>query len=219
MSDTNDMVKFLMPDGTEVSNDPRFGLQDALQKQLDAAEYRGDAGIPANEQEAQTQVTHLASIQSGQPGVGENATVDDPVKDAHGPLGSPAQQRQVEDMKKAEELGGTPQSTAVEDPDPVDSNEAVQEVRESEKKAREAYRKAQEKLAAADEEEGDPDTPLSEWSAKQLQAEIAKRNADGRSEDDQLKIKKGMKKPDVVAMLEEDNARNQGGTPDSNDEN
>lgn len=212
--DTKDMVTFLMPDGTEVSNDPRFGLEEALQKQLDSREYGGDAGIPADEQEAQTQITHLASIQSGQPGVGENATVEDPVKDAHGPLGSPAQQRQTEDVQKAAEVGGTPQETAVEDPDPVDSNEAVLSQRKAKADAAEKFRKAQEKLAAADEEPGEGE-PSTDWTGNQLKAEVAKRNADGREEDDFLVIKKGMKKDDVVKMLEEDSAA--GGSPD--DEN
>jgi hypothetical protein len=36
MTATDDMVVFLMPDGTKVSNDPRFGLEEALQRQLDA---------------------------------------------------------------------------------------------------------------------------------------------------------------------------------------
>lgn len=198
-----DMVTFLMPDGTEVSNDPEFGLKKALQKELDSQEYAGDAGIPEDEQKAQTQVERLASINSGQPGVGPNATVDDPVKDAYGPLGSPAQQRQVEDMQKAKEAGGNPKSTAVEDPEPVDSNKAVQEAREAKKKAREAARKAMEKLG--EEGEGDPDQPYSEWSAAQLKAELLKRNA-GRDEADQIDTSDLKKKADVVKALEADDA-------------
>jgi hypothetical protein len=216
MSDTTDMVVFEMADGTPVSNDPRFGLEEALQAQLEATEYHGDAGIPPDEFEAQHQVTHVASMNSGQPGVGENATPDDPVKDAYGPLGSPAQQKQVEDTQKAAELGATPFSTAVEDPEPVDSNEAVLAAREAKAKAAAAYRKAQEKLAAAEEGEGEGE-PSTDWTGNQLKAEIAKRNADGRSEENYLSVKKGMKKADVVAMLKAD-AENTPSADSSGDE-
>ena len=58
---TQDMVKFLMPDGTEVSNDPRFGLEEALTKSLNAQPNRGDVGVTHEEQLAQTQVEHAAS--------------------------------------------------------------------------------------------------------------------------------------------------------------
>lgn len=199
----NDMVVFLMPDGSKVSNDPRFGLEEALQKQLDAQEYSGDEGITEAEQKAQTQVEHLASIQSGQPGVGENATVDDPIRDAHGPLGSPAQQIQKDDVKQAKEDNGSPKSTSVEDDEPVDSNEKVLEVREEAKKRAEAARKAQEKLG--DDGPGDTDKPLSEWSGAQLKAEALRRNAE-RDDDNQLDLKGIKTKAQLVEVLEKDNA-------------
>lgn len=207
MSDTKDMVHFELPDGTKVSNDPRFGLEEALQDQLDSSEYTGDAGVHRDDQEAQTQVTHVASMNSGQPGVGDNATPDDAVKDAYGPLGSPAQQMQKDDVKEAKEAGASPKSTSVEDPEPVDSNQAVLDARKAREEAAEAFRKAQEKLAAADMEPGDPDQPYSEWKPNQLKLEVARRNADGRDEAQFLKIKAGMKKSDVADMLDEDDAR------------
>lgn len=192
-----DMVTFLMPDGTEVSNDPEFGLAEALQKQLDSTEYRGDAGIPDDEFKAQTQVEHPASINSGQ-GDGPK----DPTKDLHGPLGSPAQQVQKDDAKEAKEAKASPKSTSVDDDQPVDSNEAVLEARKAKAE------RAKAALEAADEEPGDPEKPYTEWTAKQLKAEIAKRNAEpGRAEENQLSIEKGMKKPDVAALLDSDDER------------
>lgn len=197
----NDMVIFRMADGTEVSNDPRFDLKKAQEEMLASMPNRGDAGITEEEQKAQTQVEHAASLNSGQPGVGPNAVPEDPTKDLHGVLGSPAQRTQKDDFAEAQYQGATPKSTSVEDPDPVDSNEAVKAVRE---KARERYEKALAALEANDEEEGDTNEPYSEWTGKQLKAEVAKRNADGRDEDAQLKIVKGMKVADVASLLEDD---------------
>ena len=176
MSD-KDMVKFLMPDGTEVSNDPRFGLQEALQKSLESTPNTGNAGIPQAEFEAQHQVMHESKLNSGQPGVGPNATLEDPTGELHGVLGSPAQQRQKEDAQKAAEDGASPQNTSVDDPDPVDSNEKVLEVREAVEKARKQALKAATKRAEAEEEPGDGDKPYTEWSSKQLVEELTKRNA------------------------------------------
>src|SRR6188472_4392098 len=128
-SDTSDIVYFLMPDGTKVSNDPRFDIQETLQEISDHTEYKGDAGIHPEDQTAQTQVLHTDPLNSGQPGVGEFAVPDDVVRNLHGPTGSPAQQQQTEDMAKAKEAGATPDSTSVEDEEPVDSNEAVLQAR------------------------------------------------------------------------------------------
>lgn len=204
MSD-NDMVKFLMPDGTEVSNDPRFDLREALQKQLNSTPNRGNVGVTQEEWDAQHQNTRLASINSGQPGVGPNATVDDPTEDLHGPLGSPAQQRQASggqtlDVDRAREAGGSPKSTTVKDPEPVDSNERVLEAR---KAAAERFAKAAKVREGAGEDPGNTEKPYHTWSAKQLKEEVARRNADGRSEEQELKLS-GKNKAEVSAMLEED---------------
>lgn len=200
MSD-KDMVTFLMPDGTKISNDPRFGLGEALQKQLDSEEYTGDAGTPRDEFDAQTSVTHVADLNSGQPGVGENATQEDPTKAAYGPLGSDAQRIQAEDMAKAKEAGASPKETSVEDPEPVDSNEKVMEVREARKKAQEKAAKAAAKLG--EEGPGDPNEPYSEWSAKQLKAEALRRNAE-RDEADQLDLSGITKKEQLAEALQKD---------------
>lgn len=197
---TKDMVTFLTADGTKVSNDPRFDQAKALEEMLASKPNTGDIGVPHDEQKAQTQVERVASLQSGQPGVGQNATVDDPTTDLHGVLGSPAQQRQVEDAKAAKEAGASPASTSVPDADPVDSNKAVIEARKA--KAAKAVE------ALGDEDAGDPNKPYKDWTAKQLKAEVANRNAEeDRAEDDQLELKKGMTKADVAGILDADNAR------------
>lgn len=198
---TNDMVVFNMPDGTKVSNDPRFDRQKAVQEALKSTPNKGDAGITHEEQVAQTQVEHPASLNSGQPGVGENPAPEDPTEDLHGPLGSPAQISQREDAKKAKEEGASPRNTSVKDPTPVDSNEAVKAVRA---KAAKRHAAAQESLKEAGEEEGDPNQPYSEWSAKQLKAEVAKRNADGRSEEEMIDTKGVTKKSELAELLEAD---------------
>lgn len=202
----SDTVYFLMPDGTKVSNDPRFDQDEAREKALSAEEYSGDAGIHHEDQKAQTQVEHMASMQSGQPGVGENAAPEDPTKDLHGTLGSPAQRIQKEDAKQAAELGGTPKETADEDPEEVDSNEAVKEARKARLEAAKAA------LEENEESEGDPDKPYSEWSAKQLKHEVAKRNAEEDRAEEHNLVLKGKKKPDVAAMLDEDDARRGSGS-------
>lgn len=201
-----DMVTFLMPDGKEVSNDPRFDIEKAREEMLAATPNKGDVGITDEEQKAQTQVERVASINSTQPGVGENATVEDPVKDAYGPLGSPAQQRQTEDVLKAQEAGATPNSTSVEDPDPVDSNEAVLEARKAAEKRAAAAKKAADQLG--DDGPGDPDQPYSEWSAKQLKAELLRRNAE-RDEEGQIDTSGLSTKAQVAEALEADDNRTQ----------
>lgn len=190
-----DMVTFKMPDGTEVSNDPRFSQEKARRKALASEPYRGDEGITNEEMKAQTQSEALASLNSGQPGVGENPAPEDATRDAHGPLGSPAQQRQREDAAMARAAGANTHSTSVDEDEPVDSNERVREVR---KRAAAAYKKQVDKLG--DEGEGDPNKSYSDWSARQLQAEVHRRNAAGAD----LELKRGMRKADVAEMLERD---------------
>lgn len=211
---TQDMVYFLLPNGDKVSNDPRFGLEEALQEQLDKTPNTGDVGIPHDEMLAQHQAQHLADINSGQPGVGDNATVEDATAAKYGPLGSPAQQRQVMDRERAEELGGSPDETAVPDPEPVDSNEEVLKVREAREEARRKAQKAQEALG--EEGAGDTDKPYSEWNQKQLKAEVAKRNAAKvEAGEEPLELKKGMKIADVAEMLDaDDEASASGSTAD-----
>lgn len=216
MSTTNDMVMFQMPDGTEVSNDPRFDLDEALTKSLNARPTTGSVGPTWDEQNAQVLAERVASLQSGQPGVGENATVDDPTKDLHGVLGSPAQRVQTEDAEKASKAKASPKSTSVDDPKPEDSNERVLAVRKSVEEARKAYAKAVDKLGDEGEGEG---TDYSTWTGKQLKAEVAKRNAqEGRDEADQLSIAKGMKVADVAELLKADDERIAGSESDNESE-
>lgn len=196
-----DTVFFLMPDGTKVSNDPSFDQAKAREEVLSSTPNTGTAGVGVDEEEAQRLIEHPATLNSGQPGVGENAVPKDPTKDLHGVLGSPAQQIQKDDAKTAAEAGASPASTSTEDPKPVDSNEAVLALR------KEKAERTQAALEAAGEEEGDPDVPYSEWTAKQLKAEVAKRNADPtRDEADQLDTTGMKKKSDIATLLDEDDA-------------
>lgn len=202
-----DMVLFNMPDGTKVSNDPRFGLQEALQAMLDSTVYTGSAGINPDDQEATMQATHVASINSGQPGVGENAVQDNPTRDLHGQMGSPAQQAQSDDLKAAQEAGGSPAkvTTADDEDEPVDSNEAVLQERA---KRQAKAEKAQEALEESGEGPGDPEKPYSEWSGKQLVAEVHSRNAESdRAEEDRLTFDGNPSKDQVIEALDADNDR------------
>lgn len=204
---TDNMVKFIMPDGSEVSNDPRFDLEKAIQASFDSRPNRGSVGATHDEFQAQIQGTHPATLNSGQPGVGENAVPENLVADAYGALGSPGQQASVFGQD------GDAYEPSVTGPDPVDSNAAVAEVQA---KWQEKYEKAVENL----ESEGDPETPYGEWTGKQLKAEVARRNADGRGEDELLTIAKGMKVADVAAMLEADDENTSTGdenTPENKD--
>lgn len=206
MSST-DIVYFLMPDGTKVSNDPRFDLEEAREEMLAAQPNKGDVGITEAEQKAQTQVEHVASLNSGQKGVGENSTPDDPVRDAYGPLGSPAMQIQKDDLNEAKEAGASPSSTSVDDAKPVDSNKAVQEARDAVEKAREATAKAAAKLG--EDGAGDPDTPKSEWSAAQLRYELMVRNATKVEAGEEPLSTEGIsKKSQLAELLDQDDASN-----------
>lgn len=203
---TEGMVVFLMPDGSKVSNDPGFDQAQAMEEMLASKPNTGDIGIPHEEQVAQTQVTRVASLQSTQPGVGENATVDDPTTDLHGVLGSPAQQRQTEDAQKAKEAGASPSSTSVDDAEPVDSNAAVLEARK-ELEARRA-KAAKAEAALGEDGPGDPEKPYTEWTAKQLKAEVAKRNAE-EGREAQIELKQGMTKANVAELLQADDDSSQ----------
>jgi hypothetical protein len=200
---SDNIVKFLMPDGTEVSNDPSFDLQKALQEQLDSTPNKGDAGITSAEQIAQTQTEHLANLQSGQPGVGENAAPSDP-HDYIPVTGTPAMATQKEDLKEAREAGADLTNTSVDDADPVDSNAAVAEVRKAEADKAAALQAAREKLG--EDSVGDPDVDKSEWSTAQLRYELQVRNAE-RSEQDQLSTKGISKKSQLADLLKADDER------------
>jgi hypothetical protein len=201
----NDMVTFLMPDGTKVSNDPRFGLEEALQEQLDATPYSGDAGISLTDQEAQVDNIVTPAPQSGQPGVGEKAVAEDPM-DYIPPVGT-GMNTDPEAVKLAKEAGGSPVSTSVKDPEPVDSNAKVLKAREAEAARQEALKKAQDKLGEG--EPGDPSVPYSDWTAPQLKLEVARRNAD-RGDDAQLDMTGMTKKSQVAELLEQDDAAGDG---------
>lgn len=188
--DTPDMVVFQMPDGTKVSNDPRFDLQEALQDQLDSTENRGDAGISRAEQEAQMQSIHEAPLQENK--------VDDP--DSLLPTVGSGLQVQKEDVKEAQETGATPPTQ--ENPD---SNERVEEARKAAKEAAEKLSAAAEKLP--EEGAGDPDTPYEEWKGAQLKYEVARRNTLKAEAGEPLLDMTGVtKRAQVAEKLREDDA-------------
>lgn len=207
--DTKDVVYFELADGTQVSNDPRFDPDEMRLKMLEAKPNSGDVGIHAAEFEAQTQVVHPATMNSGQPGVGENAVPDDLIKEMHGPEGPVAHRIQKDDAALAREVGGDPYSTTVEDPEPVDSNEAVLEVRGEKEELRQAALDAAAGLDEEDVQGGDK--PYEEWSGNQLKAEVARRNAERLNEQgNPIELKRGMKKSDVAKLLREDDAATAG---------
>lgn len=64
-------------------------------------------------------------------------------------------------------------------------------------------------LAEAGEDEGDPNVPYAEWTAKQLKAEVAKRNAqEDRADEDQIDIAGLKKKSEIAKLLDEDDEAN-----------
>lgn len=201
----SDIVYFEMPDGTKVSNDPKFDLAAVEEELLASQPNRGDVGTTAAEWTAQHQVEHMVNLNSGQPGVGENAVPEDP-KDYIPNTGTPAMQTQKDDLKQAQEAGADLTSTSVQDPEPVDSNAAVKEAQEAEAARQEKLKAAQDALGEG--EPGDPDVPFADWTSKQLKLEVARRNAE-RGDDDQLDISGMTKKSQVVELLEADDAAQQ----------
>lgn len=194
----NDMVMFRMPDGTEVSNDPRFDLQEALAKSVNSRATTGSVGPTWDEQNAQVLAEKIASMNSGQAGVGEHSTPDDPTQDLHGVLGSPAQRMQKDDRLEAQMSGGSPANTSVEDDDPVDSNERVAEVRKRQEAHAELYQKMVDKLGEEGEGEG---SDYGSWTGAQLKAEVARRNTDENRQEEHILSAKGMKKKSEIADL------------------
>jgi hypothetical protein len=195
----NDIVTFLMPDGTEVSNDPRWlAKQNAAEyasELLESVPNTGKAGIPDEDMNAQLG-NKMAPLQSGQPGVGENATVtmDEAVAGRF-----TGQDIQLADAQVARDNEFDAENPARPAPENPDSNEAVLAAREKAAKAAAA-------LADAGEEPGDPDEPYEKWTAKQLKAEALRRNAD-RPPDQQLSFEGVKKKADLAALLDADNER------------
>lgn len=196
MSDT-DIVYFNMPDGSKVSNDPRW-LNDnqakALEHALDVTPNRGNAGTPDEEQAAQVG-GGVAPGQSGQEGVGESATATLDQMLA-GQITGAVMQPGDSDLARA--AGATPDDPLVSPPETPDSNEAVMAAREKAAKAAAA-------LEEAGEEPGDPDVAKSEWTAKQLKAEVLSRNA-SRPPDAQIDLTGVKRKSDLVEVLEADDA-------------
>lgn len=197
-----DIVKFNLPDGSEISNDRRWLAEqdkDLRSILLAASENTGNVGIDDDEMKAQIG-GGLAPGQSGQEGVGESPTASPEEMVAGKFTGAVAQ---VSDAEKARAQGATPDSPAVEAPEVSDSNKAV--LAQREKKAKAAQKAAEAAADLGEEGAGDPEKPYTEWSAKQLKAEVLSRNAD-RDEAHQV-VTKGVKnKADLAALLDADDA-------------
>lgn len=196
------IVTFQMPDGTEVSNDPRWVAemqQEAMEAALEATPNSGVA-TPHPDDELAAVGGGVGAPQSGQPGVGEAATFDNP-DDA---LGAKLTGRVLStgDARLAEDEGNSPSSPRSTPPEPVDSNARVQEARDRREAQRQA---AMEALAEAGQEPGDHDKPYEEWTAKQLKAEVAARKARGEDID----VKGVKKKDELAARLREADSANE----------
>lgn len=194
---SSDIVKFRMPDGTEVSNDPRWLAEQKMTAQqvaLGATPNTGTVGIPDAEMAAQIG-GGMAPGQSGQPGVGEAAVASEEE------LAAGRLDGRVVNLDLAD--SGDNSSNEEGDPKP-DSNEAVLAAREAKAEADEKAAKALQKLADKDQEPGDPDKALGDWTAAQLSFEIARRNQE-RDADDMIDSSNAKRKSDLVTLLEQDN--------------
>jgi hypothetical protein len=177
---SDDIVFFYMPDGTKVSNDPRWLMQQG--KSLSEIQTEGTPNTGYATPHYQDEL-----ISQGQ----GNA-------DTSNNLGAMVTGASVQhsDRKMAREEGydaNTPEVTS----EPIDINKAVQEARDQRQAAREAEYERQ--IAAGSDEEsvGDPSVGYEEWNAKQLTAEVKRRKDAGRK----LETHKNMKKADVAQLL------------------
>lgn len=213
-----DIVYFLTPSGQKVSNDPRWLAENdskAREEMLASVPNTGHTGVSKEEYDAQTQVVNKVQLNSGQPGVGENAVPDDATN--YTPkTGTGASAMHLANIRNSEKFDSKYVEQG-ETPEAVDSNKAVKDVREAQEKRRQAALKAQQALFEAGEEEGDTEKPYSEWTAKQLKAEVAKRNAE-RGEEDQIDTAGVKKKGDLAKLLEADDANRPADTSGDEDE-
>lgn len=186
---SDDIVKFFLPDGTEVSNDPRWlaGNQArALEEALEATPNTGNAGIPDDEQAAQLGHVSTAGTLTHEQNVAGQVT------------GAVVQ---VGDAALAREAGYDATQPAIIPPAPDDSNEAVLAAREAAEKAAKEYADAV-AAQAAEAAEGSDDAeekPLTEMTGAELKAKAKELNLD---------ISGLTKKAQLVELIE--NAQSEG---------
>lgn len=203
-TDNNDIVYFNDPvSGEKVSNDPRWVAEkqkEAYAAMLAAQPNTGHATPPDSEILA-AKGGDVSAPQSGQPGVGEFATpADAGVPTISNMTGA---MMQTEDARSAREAGFSDTEPELTPPDPVDTNKRVLDIRKRDAEEREEMlRRANEETGQKDTEDanGSPDAPYSEWTAKQLKAEMRRRKQSGRDID----LSGGKSKADVANALERD---------------
>lgn len=185
----DEIVFFEMPDGTKVSNDPRWQYQqgmDAREEALGAFPDRGRVGAPDNELAAQLN-PGASTLQTGQEGDFE---VDDLAVDGR------TTDRAA--RKEAEDAGNTPNDPEVTREVP-DSNEAVLKVRQEEQERQEAEAEAQRALSEAGDDEGEGE--YASRTGKQLKAVLARKNAERAADGEEPLDTSGVKKKAQLAEL------------------
>jgi hypothetical protein len=168
----DDIVTFLMPDGTEVSNDPRWAqkmMEDEIRQSM-LGEHTGVATVPDDD----LQQKGLVAPQSGQPGVGPAAVGAGPREGGTGAELQPAEDGFVH-PEQGRAAAHTGNDGAVS---PFDSDDSEDE---------------------EVDDEGE-DQPYTEWTKKELAAEVKARLKLGRDID----LSGGKTKDDVIAALEAD---------------
>jgi hypothetical protein len=189
---SNDIVMFEMPDGTQVSNDPRWALENmrsAREEALNAFPDRGKIG--ATDAEIAAQIGNgQHPLQSGQDG---NFEVDDLAVD--GRMVNP------DAARLAQSEGNTPNDPAVTREVP-DSNEAVQAVRDEEEARMEAQVEAQNAAAEASSEGGS--VAVEDMKGAQLKAELKRRQAERKAAGEEPLDTTGVKKTEQLRKLLQD---------------
>lgn len=176
-----DIVFFLMPDGTKVSNDPRWLMDQGkslAELLVEGTPNTGHATPHAEDEE----------IAKGQTDASNSFGNFAPVT---------GRMLQHEDRKAANEGEydeNNPEFTA----EPIDINERILEARKNREEA--ALAEYEARAEAGDEDAGDPSKPYSEWNAAALKSEVKRRRAAGRNIDLPGKAKKA----DVEAALQAD---------------
>lgn len=202
---SDNIVKFRMPDGSEVSNDPRWVQEQMAKAQEELLASRpnsGNVGIPDDEMAAQIG-RGVAPLQSGQPGVGDKAVIENPDK-AFDKVGG--RLLQTSDKDTADQHEVNPATDGEEVPD---SNEAVLARREAKEKAQADYAAAMAQLGDDAPQEGQP---YSEWSGPALKAELKRRNAMREAEGVEPIDTSGVRRKAALAeLLEEDDRNSQQG--------
>lgn len=152
-SKAEDIVTFLLPDGTEVSNDPRWHQQKAMEKFYESQEYTG----VVTSDDASMKHSMVHPPQSGQPGVGA-AAVGPGDRSQAGANTQPAEGESPVRPSQARAAAHTSRQGQVgtgEDEDDGDDGDAPVELDEA-------------------------DMPYEEWSPADLKAEVKARRKMGR---------------------------------------